>query len=33
MLFGTVILASALGVAIFGLFSAISVVVVGRWKE
>ena len=33
MLFGTVILASALGVAIFGLFSGISAVVVGRWKE
>jgi NitT/TauT family transport system permease protein len=33
MLFGTVILASGLGVAIFGLFSAISAVVVGRWKE
>jgi NitT/TauT family transport system permease protein len=33
MLFGTVILASALGVAIFGIFSAISAVVVGRWKE
>ena len=33
MLFGTVILASALGVAIFGLFSGISALVVGRWKE
>jgi NitT/TauT family transport system permease protein len=33
MLFGTVILASALGVAIFGLFSGISAVFVGRWKE
>jgi NitT/TauT family transport system permease protein len=33
MLFGTVILASGLGVAIFGLFCGISAVMVGRWKE
>lgn len=33
MLFGTVILASALGVAIFGLFSGVSALVIGRWKE
>lgn len=33
MLFGAVIFSSALGVAIFGLFSGISAAVVGRWKE
>jgi NitT/TauT family transport system permease protein len=33
MLFGTIILAAALGVAIFGIFSGISRAVVGRWKE
>jgi NitT/TauT family transport system permease protein len=33
MLFGAIILASALGVAVFWAFSALSAVAIGRWKE
>jgi NitT/TauT family transport system permease protein len=33
MLFGSIILASALGVAVFWVFGGVSAVVVGRWKE
>lgn len=33
MLFGTIILSSALGVAVFWVFSSASNLVVGRWKE
>jgi NitT/TauT family transport system permease protein len=33
MLFGGIILASALGVAVFWVFGGISALVVGRWKE
>jgi NitT/TauT family transport system permease protein len=33
MLFGAIILASALGVAVFWVFGGISALVVGRWKE